>query len=85
MAKKCEHNYPISCKHCSLVKMVAYLENDDKIAWYSPFNTEHKFKTNLRSIVTDMGGRLLRKYGNSVKKIMFFNNQSSERELIAQK
>lgn len=85
MAKKCEHDHPISCKDCSLVKMVAYLQNDDKIVWYSPFNTENKYKNNPESIITDMGGRLTRKYGSSLKKIMFFNNQSSEGELIAQK
>lgn len=79
----CTHDQKNSCPHCSLVKLVAYLQNDTKIVWYSFFKEEQKLKQ-PDAISVQMGTRLEKNYGSQVKKMMFFDNQTGAQEIIAE-
>ena len=63
--------------------MVAYLQDDTRIVWYSFFKEERKFKDE-DSIAVQMGSRLEKNYGDRIKKMMFFNNVTGAKEVFAE-
>jgi uncharacterized protein YaeQ len=79
----CPHGHKNTCTRCSMVKLVAYLEDDAKIVWYSFFKEEKKFKS-ITSIAVQMGTRLEKNYKNRIKKMMFFDNTTGAKEIIAE-
>jgi len=80
---KCTHGNSSSCPDCSLVKMVSYLNNDDKIVWYSFFKEDKRYGR-LEMISGQMGSRLEKKHGEDVKKMMFFDNTSDGKPMIGE-
>ena len=85
MSKKqrCPHGKSDSCPECSLVKMVAYLQNDDKIVWYSFFKEDKRYGR-VEMISGVMGSRLEQKHGQEVKKMMFFDNRAQGKPMIGE-
>ena len=79
----CPHDQKNCCTHCSKIKMVAYLNDDTRIVWYSFFKEERKYKEE-DAIAVQMGTRLEKNYGDRVKKMMFFRNPTGAKELIAE-
>lgn len=81
--EKCPHAKPESCPECSMVKMVAYLLNDDKIVWYSYFKEDKRFKR-AETVAGNMGQRLEKKHGQNIKKMMFFDNLQEGKPMIGE-
>ena len=82
-AKTCEHAQKNCCTQCSKIKMVAYLNDDTRIVWYSFFKEEKKFKEDEK-IAVQMGTRLQKNYGERIKKMIFFDNTTGAKEIIAE-
>jgi len=81
--QKCPHENSDNCPQCSMVKMVAYLTNDDKVVWYSYFREDSRYGR-LEMISGQMGDRLQKKHGEAVKKIMFFDNKTNGKPMIGE-
>lgn len=79
----CAHGQKNSCSQCSQIKLVAYLEDDTRIVWYSFFKEEKKLKETTK-IAIQMGTRLEKTHGERVKKMLFFDNTSGAKEIIAE-
>lgn len=79
----CSHDQKNCCHHCSELKMVAYLNNDERIVWYSFFKEEKKYK-DVDKIIVIMYTRLKKNFGDQVKKIIFFDNTTGAKEIIAE-
>lgn len=80
---RCTHGKSDNCPNCSMVKMVAYLNNDDKIVWYSYFKEDKRYGR-VEMISGQMGTRLEKKHGEDVKKMMFFDNKSEGKQMIGE-
>jgi len=80
---ECSHGNTNNCQECSLVKMVAYLQTDDKIVWYSYFKEDKRYGR-LEMISGQMGSRLQKKHGEAIKKIMFFDNKTAGKPMIGE-
>ncbi len=79
----CAHDQKNACPQCSKVKMVAYLQDDSKIVWYSFFKEEKKHQR-PETIAVQMGTRLENSYGEKIKKMIFYNNTTGAKEIIAE-
>ena len=79
----CPHGQTSSCTQCSGVKLVAYLQDNTKIVWYSYFREDRLIKSSA-AIAVQMGTRMEKKYGKRIKKMLFFNNKTGAEELIAE-
>ncbi|TQI72247.1 hypothetical protein JM79_3204 [Gramella sp. Hel_I_59] len=81
--QQCPHKKTASCTHCSKVKMLAYLHNDDSIVWFSFFKDDKRYGR-LEMISGEMGSRLQKKHGENIKKMMFFDNHTPGKPIIGE-
>lgn len=81
--EKCKHDKSGNCPDCSKVKMVAYDQLDNKIVWYSYFFEDKRYGRK-EMIIGQMKSRLEKKFGQQVKKMMFFDNLVEGKPMIAE-
>lgn len=72
--KRCPCGKSGSCPEHSEVKMVAYDTSDNRTVWYSFFKEERKYKRSEK-LAENMGDRYAKIMGDTVRRILFYDNQ----------